>query len=112
MERITSTARATVSGGFYINRDKLDLVVVSGKQGPLPDEDGDYFRVPAVAALLLAPLLGGLFVAVVPCLGLIRLARRLRRSTLPRLASLAGTHPQAKAGPPEDDADGSPERFP
>jgi hypothetical protein len=61
------TAGATVKGGFYFNRDKLDLVAVSGNQGTLPGQEGHrYIRVPAVAMLLLAPLLGGLFVVFMP----------------------------------------------
>lgn len=108
MERVTFAAGSTVRGGFYVNRDKLDLVVVSGKEGPLPAEEGPYCRVPALAALLLAPLLGGLFVAVAPCLGLVRLALRFRRSTLPRLASLVGARSRADAAQPKDDADASP----
>ena len=109
------TAGSTVRGGFYVNWDKLDLVVVGAKEGPLPGEEGRYSKVPAVAALLLAPLLGALFVAVAPCLGLIRLFRRFRRSTLPRLASIVGSRRQGKAasdendeGRPKPDEDASP----
>jgi len=79
MELTTFPAGSTVRGGFYVNRDKLDLVVVSGKEGSLPDEVGRYARVPATAALVLGPLLGGLFVGVAPCLAVVRLVQRLRR---------------------------------
>ena len=116
MERTTFTAGSTVRGGFYVNRDKLDLVVVGGKEGALPGEEGRYVRVPTAAALLVGPLLGGLFVAVEPCLGLVRLISRLRRSTLPqRLASIVGSWRRGEAArsvgdeaPPRDDAGASP----
>jgi hypothetical protein len=64
------TAGATVKGGFYFNRDKWNLVAVSGREGALPGDDGQrYLRVPVLAVLLLAPLLGGLFVAFMPFIG-------------------------------------------
>jgi hypothetical protein len=85
MERTLFHAGSTVPGGFYINREKLDLVVVGGRQGPLPADEGRYTHLPIAAALLLAPLFGGLYLAVAPCLALLRLARRLRSSTWPRL---------------------------
>jgi hypothetical protein len=97
MELTTYPAGSTVRGGFYVNFDKLDLVVVSGKEGSLPDEDGRYARVPAAAALVLGPLLGGVFVGVAPCLAVLRLVRRLRRWWL-----------QDHAAAPSGDAEPSP----
>jgi hypothetical protein len=64
------TAGATVKGGFYFNRDKLDLVAVSGKEGTLPGTEGHRFvRIPALAVVFLAPVLGGLFVVFMPFIG-------------------------------------------
>ncbi len=65
-----TTAGSIVKGGFYLNRDKWDLVTVNGKQGKLPGADGQrYLRIPALVLLFLAPVLGGLFVAFVPFIG-------------------------------------------
>jgi|WetSurMetagenome_2_1015567.scaffolds.fasta_scaffold262060_2 hypothetical protein len=72
------TSGSIVKGGFYFNRDQLDLVVVSGKEGVLPGADGQRcYRVHLLAVLFLAPLFGGLFMVLVPLVGLIMLARRL-----------------------------------
>jgi hypothetical protein len=77
------TAGSTVKGGFYFNRDKLDLVAVSGKQGTLPGSEGHRFiRIPALAMLLLAPLLGGLFVVFMPLIGFVLVFQHLGRLSL------------------------------
>ena len=77
------TAGSMVKGGFYFNRDQWDLVAVGGGEGPLPGAEGErYRRVPAWAALMLAPLLGGLFVMVLPFTGFALLARYAGRRLL------------------------------
>ena len=74
------TAGTLVKGGFYFNRDKLDLITVSGKEGPLPGADGQrYLRVPVLAVLLLAPVLGGLFVMFMPFIGFALVFQHLGR---------------------------------
>ena len=74
------TAGTRVKGGFYFNRDKLDLVTVSGKEGTLPGVDGQrYLRVPVLAMLLLAPMLGGLFVVFMPFIGFALVFQHLGR---------------------------------
>jgi hypothetical protein len=73
-------AGAMVKGGFYFNRDKLDLITVSGKEGLLPGADGQrYLRVPVLAVLLLAPVLGGLFVMFMPFIGFALVFQHLGR---------------------------------
>ncbi len=77
------TAGAVVKGGFYFNRDKLDLVAVSGKEGTLPGAEGQrYFHVPALAVIALAPVLGGLFVVFMPFIGFALVLQHLGRLTL------------------------------
>jgi hypothetical protein len=79
------TAGTTVKGGCYLNRDQLDLVVVSGPQGTLPGRQRDrYLRIPAPAMLVLAPVLGGLFVVFVPLAGFVLVLKHLGRSRLGR----------------------------
>ena len=74
------TAGTMVKGGFYFNRDKLDLITVSGKEGLLPGADGQrYLRVPVLAVLLLAPVLGGLFVMFMPFIGFALVFQHLGR---------------------------------
>ena len=77
------TAGAMVKGGFYFNRDKLDLVAVSGKEGTLPGGEGQrFFRVPALAVVALAPVLGGLFVVFMPFIGFALVLQHLGRVAL------------------------------
>ena len=74
------TSGTMVKGGFYFNRDKLDLIAVSGKEGALPGADGQrYLRVPVLAVLLLAPILGGLFVMFMPFIGFALVFQHLGR---------------------------------
>ena len=74
------TAGTMVKGGFYFNRDKLDLIAVSGKEGMLPGADGQrYWRVPVLAVILLAPVLGGLFVMFMPFIGFALVFQHLGR---------------------------------
>jgi hypothetical protein len=73
-------AGTMVKGGFYFNRDKLDLITVSGKEGLLPGADGQrYLRVPVLAVLFLAPVLGGLFVMFMPFIGFALVFQHLGR---------------------------------
>jgi hypothetical protein len=77
------TAGTLVKGGFYFNRDKLDLITVSGKEGLLPGAEGQRFlRVPVLAVLLLAPVLGGLFVMFMPFIGFALVFQHLSRLML------------------------------
>ena len=77
------TAGSMVKGGFYFNRDKLDLIAVSGKEGRLPGADGQrYMRIPALAMLILAPALGGLFVMFLPFIGFVLVLQHLARLSL------------------------------
>ena len=77
------TAGTLVKGGFYFNRDKLDLITVSGKEGLLPGAEGQRFlRMPVLAVLLLAPVLGGLFVMFMPLVGFALVFQHLGRLML------------------------------
>ena len=60
----------TVRGGYYLNVRDGKLEVVEGASGVLPGDDVTrYARIPVVAMLVLAPLMGLLFVLLVPFLG-------------------------------------------
>jgi len=80
MELIMLTAGTMAKGGFYFNRDKLDLIAVNGKEGLLPGADGQrYLRVPVLAVLLFAPVLGGFFVMFMPFIGFVMVFQYLGR---------------------------------
>jgi hypothetical protein len=60
-----------VPAGFYFNKSNWEIVTVSGKKGGvLPgDAKTDYAKVPAVAMLVAAPVLGAAFVIFLPVIG-------------------------------------------
>jgi hypothetical protein len=59
-----------VAGGFYLNRKTWDLVTVNGKKGLLPGETEDrYLKVPTLAMLAAAPVLGATLVVFLPFVG-------------------------------------------
>jgi len=66
-----------VPAGFYFNRNNWEIVTVSGKKGGvLPgDAKSDYLKVPAVAMLAGAPMLGAAFVVFLPVIGFALLAK-------------------------------------
>lgn len=67
----TFTGTANVKGGFYLNVRDWKLEVVQGATGVLPgDAAVRYRRVPLVAMLVLAPLMGMLFVILLPFIGI------------------------------------------
>jgi hypothetical protein len=65
-----------VPAGFYFNKKNWEIVTVSGKRGGvLPgDTESDYLKVPAVAMLAAAPVLGAAFVIFLPVIGFALLA--------------------------------------
>jgi hypothetical protein len=60
-----------VPAGFYFNKANWEIVTISGKKGGLlPGNAGiDYFKVPAGAMLVAAPVLGAAFVIFLPVIG-------------------------------------------
>jgi hypothetical protein len=81
-KEITMTANGgtQVKGGFYFNLRGLRIVAVSGKTGLLTGEPSERFmRIPAVAVLLLAPVLGGMFVVFLPIIGFVLVGQYLAR---------------------------------
>jgi len=127
-----------VKGGFYWNPKGWEMVTVDGPSGILPGAADDrYFRIPVLAMLLLAPVMGGLFVIFLPVIGFALVLQHLgrlsvaatRRAAASLLATMspswrpgeayfAGKHkPEAPAGgetpPPEPrfgDRDFDPEK--
>lgn len=60
-----------VNGGFYLNRKTLDLVTVNGKKGVLPGDANDlYLKIPTLAMVVAAPLLGASLVIFLPFVGI------------------------------------------
>jgi hypothetical protein len=121
-----------VRAGYYWNPAEWSIVTVSGQGGGvLPGGDRErYFRVPVLAVLLLAPVMGGLFVMFLPFIGFAMLlvhgggvagrvarrraaalAARLRRSGPPVQATLGGGRPEAKAPSPVEAKEGNDEHH-
>jgi hypothetical protein len=72
-EGVMGTYRGTdtVKGGYYFDLEDWKLEVVDGTIGTLPrDRRSRYVRIPTLALLAMAPLLGLAFVVLLPFLGL------------------------------------------
>ena len=65
-----------VPAGFYFNKANWEIVTVSGRKGGLLPGDATtgYVKVPAVAMLAAAPVLGAAFVVFLPVIGFALLA--------------------------------------
>ncbi len=59
-----------VKAGFYWNLRKWEMVTLSGSGGTLPGKGEDrYLKVPMVAFLFIAPVMGGLYAFFLPFIG-------------------------------------------
>jgi len=73
-----------VRAGFYWNPAEWEFVTIDGKPGRvLPGEsERRYFRVPVLLMLVLAPVMGGLFVVFLPVIGFALLLQQAARLVL------------------------------
>jgi hypothetical protein len=122
----TLSGGAAVRNGYYWNLGRWEVIPVERDGTALPGGRGDKFmKVPLLAAVLLLPIMGGLFVvalpfiafaltlyaAVRPLLGLFHRSARDLASTvspgwLPGEAHFTGKRagePKAEKGPPAED---------
>jgi hypothetical protein len=91
----TFTGGQTVKGGYFLNLRDWKLEVVEGDTGVLPaDEGARYRRVPMLAMIVLAPVMGLAFVVLLPFIGLAVIAEQTGR----QLGRLFGARP-AEAKP-------------
>lgn len=64
------TGGTEVKAGFYWNLRKWEMVTLSGEGGTLPGTAADrYLKVPIVAFLFVAPVMGGLYAFFLPFIG-------------------------------------------
>jgi len=71
----------TVKGGFYWNRKDWEIVVLSGEGGELPGNADEVFvRLPILLFLVMAPILGGLYVVFLPVIGFALFFQHLGRN--------------------------------
>lgn len=69
-----------VKAGFYWRPAHWETVTISGEGGVLPGAPEErFYRVPVLAMLLLAPIMGGLFVVFLPVIGFGVLLQHLGR---------------------------------
>lgn len=69
-----------VKAGFYWNLKKWEMVTLSGIGGRLPGNFEDsYLKVPVVAFLVIAPVMGGLYAFFLPFIGFAMVAAFLGR---------------------------------
>jgi hypothetical protein len=91
----TYTGGDRVKGGFYWNRGTWHLENVEGKTGALPGNgETRYIWIPTLLMLVLAPVMGGLFVVFLPFIGFALLFGALGKWGLQtyRKARTATTH--------------------
>ncbi len=70
MTKNTLTGGQKTEAGIYWNKGSWDLVTLSGKGGVLPGSEAhEYVRIPAVALLAVAPLMGATYVVFLPFIG-------------------------------------------
>jgi hypothetical protein len=75
MTKNTLTGGRKAEAGIYWNKGSWDLVTLSGKGGVLPGgPTHEYVRIPAVALLAVAPLMGATYVVFLPFIGFAMLA--------------------------------------
>jgi hypothetical protein len=95
MKRLAGGTR--VPAGFYWRPAKWEIVTFSGVGGVLPGERGErYFKVPVLAMLVLAPVMGAALVMFLPLMGFVMAGRELARKT--RKAVAAHTRGGVPAG--------------
>ncbi len=64
------TGGNAVKAGFYWNLGKWEMVTLSGVGGVLPGQSSDrYLKVPILAFLFVAPVMGGLYALFLPFIG-------------------------------------------
>lgn len=79
-----------VEPGFYLNTRTLGMTAIGPRGGALPGPEGTWcLRVPALVLLLLAPLLGALYVVYLPLAGFALLFGHMGRWAAEALRSLA-----------------------
>ena len=71
----------TVKEGYYWNLERWDATFVEGPAGELPGSPREiYRRIPAIALLSGAPIMGALFVMFLPFIGIALLLRHIARA--------------------------------
>lgn len=72
-----------VPGGFYWKQNNWEIEVVKGDEAKLPGDAGTtYVRIPTLAMLVGAPVMGGLFVVFLPFLGFVMLANHFGKKAV------------------------------
>ncbi len=68
----TTIGGTSVASGYYWNLGRWEVIPVARDGETLPGGRGDkYMKVPVLAAFLLLPLMGGLFVVFLPFIGFV-----------------------------------------
>jgi len=98
------TGGTDVKAGFYWNLRKWEMVTLSGAGGRLPGHADDrYLKVPIVAFLFIAPVMGGLYAFFLPFIGFAMvfafLGRKLGAASRAAVARVGGlVSPQWRPG--------------
>jgi hypothetical protein len=85
----TYESGAAVPGGFYFNPSRWTIEAAAHDGARLPAGTGRWMRLPALAALALAPILGAAFLMSLPLIGFVLAARALAVAAARRLGGSA-----------------------
>ena len=73
----------TVKGGYYWNPEKWDPTLVEGPAGELPGSSSEMYRgIPTILLLVVAPVMGALFVMFLPFIGIALLLQHITRAAV------------------------------
>ena len=79
-----------VKGGFYWRPAEWQIVTLSGESGVLPGGTSEgFFRIPVFGMLLLAPVMGALFVMFLPLIGFAMVLDQAAKATAGAVRSSA-----------------------
>jgi hypothetical protein len=85
----TSPKAEAVQGGYYWSPRTLEVRLIPGGGGALPETGGGWVRIPGWLLVSMAPVVGGLFVVGLPVVGLSLLARDAVRRAAARAGDAA-----------------------
>jgi hypothetical protein len=78
----TYESGSAVRSGYYFNAARWHVEPIANDGEKLPQTPGSWIKVPAVAALLLVPILGATFLMFLPLIGFVMLFKALGASVL------------------------------
>ena len=75
-----------VKAGYYVSPSEREIVSIDREGGDLPGEAGErYYRLPLLLVMIAAPIMGAVYVVVLPIFGLGAIAWNLSERAVARV---------------------------